>query len=199
MTQNRTEHHILPERQYVIKLAILGDSAVGKTSLIDQYVQHSFTNNYIPTLGVNIVIKDITIKDGKSFIRLTLWDIAGQDKYDLTRKMFYQGCEGVLLVYDITRPLTFNNVKDKWLKEYKNYAGKDDVYILIGNKVDLRDQEINSADNSQTVITFKDGAKFAKSIKASDFIETSAKLGNNVENAFETLYTQVLRRHGESI
>ena len=187
------------QRKYVIKLAVLGDPAVGKTSLIDQFVQHSFTNNYIPTLGVNIVVKDITIKDGKSFIRLTLWDIAGQDKYDLTRKMFYQGCEGVLLVYDITRPTTFSSIKDKWLKEYKNYAGKDGVFILIGNKVDLRDQGIVSGDHSQTVMAFEDGTKYAQTIKASDFIETSAKLGNNVEKAFETLYTQVLRRHGGNI
>ncbi len=77
------------ERQWVIKLAVLGDSGVGKTSLINQYIQHSFTADYLPTLGVNIVIKDIKIKRTNTFVRLTLWDIAGQEKYDLTRKVIF--------------------------------------------------------------------------------------------------------------
>jgi small GTP-binding protein len=187
------------ERQWVIKLAVLGDSGVGKTSLIKQYIQHSFTADYLPTLGVNIVIKDIKIKRTNTFVRLTLWDIAGQEKYDLTRRLFFQGCEGVLLVYDITRPLTFDNIKYKWLKEFKKFTDKDCIYILIGNKVDLRDEGIISIEDRLNVMSFEKGKKFASIIKASNFIETSAKLGDNVEKAFEALYKQVLRRNGAEI
>lgn len=187
------------ERQWVIKLAVLGDSGVGKTSLINQYIQHSFTADYLPTLGVNIVIKDIKIKRTNTLVRLTLWDIAGQEKYDLTRRLFFQGCEGVLLVYDITRPLTFDNIKYKWLKEFKKFTDKDCIYILIGNKVDLRDEGTISIEDRLNVMSFEKGKKFASSIKASNFIETSAKLGDNVEKAFEALYKQVLRRNGAEI
>jgi small GTP-binding protein len=187
------------ERQWVIKLAVLGDSGVGKTSLINQYIQHSFTADYLPTLGVNIVIKDIKIKRTNTLVRLTLWDIAGQEKYDLTRRLFFQGCEGVLLVYDITRPLTFDNIKYKWLKEFKKFTDKDCIYILIGNKVDLRDEGTISIEDRLNIMSFEKGKKFASSIKASNFIETSAKLGDNVEKAFEALYKQVLRRNGAEI
>lgn len=187
------------ERQWVIKLAVLGDSGVGKTSLINQYIQHSFTADYLPTLGVNIVIKDIKIKRTNTFVRLTLWDIAGQEKYDLTRRLFFQGCEGVLLVYDITRSLTFDNIKYKWLKEFKKFTDKDCIYILIGNKVDLRDEGTITIEDRLNVMSFEKGKKFAGTIKASNFIETSAKLGDNVEKAFEALYKQVLRRNGAEI
>jgi len=180
------------ERQWVIKLAVLGDPAVGKTSLINQYIQHSFDTSYLPTLGVNIVIKDIKIENTNNVVRLTLWDIAGQSKYDLTRKMFFQGCEGVLLVYDITRPLTLNNIQDKWFKEFKKYANQDSIYILIGNKVDLR------TDAQEQFMSFENGNNYAESIKACDFIETSAKAGNNVEKSFETLYKEVLKKHGQA-
>ncbi len=182
------------ERQWVIKLAVLGDPGVGKTSLINQYVQHSFKKDYMPTLGVNIVIKDIQIENTNNIVRLTLWDIAGQNKYDLTRKMFFQGCEGVLLVYDITRPLTFQNIDSKWLNEFKKFGNNNENYILIGNKIDLREQSITSPESG---VSFEKGKNLAESIKASDFIETSAKSGDNVENSFETLYKQVLTQHGE--
>ena len=187
------------EKEWVIKLAVLGDSGVGKTSLINQYIQHSFTADYLPTLGVNIVIKDIRIKRTNTFVRLTLWDIAGQEKYDLTRRLFFQGCEGVLLVYDITRPLTFDNIKYKWLKEFKKFTDKDCIYILIGNKVDLRDEGTISIEDRLNVMSFEKGKKFASTIKASNFIETSAKLGDNVEKAFEALYKQVLIRNGAEV
>ena len=113
----------------VLKLVLLGDSAVGKTSLIDMYAHHKFKEDYKPTIGVNIVVKELDIKNAQ--IRLIIWDIAGQEKYDLSRKMFFQGVVGALFVYDITREDTFRNIESKWLNDLTEYGEQDLAYMLI--------------------------------------------------------------------
>ena len=177
-------------KEYVFKITILGDSAVGKTSLINQFVESSFEDDYKPTLGANIIRKDVTIGDVNAKVRLIMWDLAGQEKYNVIRSMYFQGCVGALLVFDLTRHNTFDNIKSKWLKDFKNYVKKEGAYILIGNKVDLNDQR---------VVTTEEGTNLAKEINASDFIETSAKYGENVEKAFKNLVFQILRNYGEKI
>ncbi len=174
-------------RKLVLKLALLGDSAVGKTSLVDQYTQHQFQDDYQPTLGVNIVVKELTIEQMNINARLVLWDIAGQDKYDLSRRMFFQGCKGALFVYDTTRDATFKNVEDKWLIDLRKFGEKDSVYMLIGNKVDLKDSR---------VVSVEEGRKLVERINACDFVETSAKHGENVENAFQKLVSNIMANSG---
>ena len=168
-----------------LKLALLGDAAVGKTSLINRYTEEGFKENYQPTLGVNIVMKKLKIEEYE--IQIAIWDIAGQDKYDLTRKMFFEGCTGSLLVYDITRSSTFDRIQTKWLEDFKKFARPDGIYILIGNKVDLRDSN---------AVTIEKGHKLAEQIQASDFIETSVKKGDNVESAFKRLVAKTLTNFG---
>ncbi len=165
----------------VLKFVLLGDAAVGKTSLIDMYAHHRFKEDYKPTLGVNIVVKEIDKADAQ--IRLVVWDIAGQDKYDLSRKMFFQGVVGALFVYDTTRDASLQNIKSKWLKDLNEYGDQDLAYVLIGNKIDLVDSR---------VISNERGKELAEKINASAFIETSAKNGDNVEEAFKKLVNKVL-------
>jgi small GTP-binding protein len=117
--------------------------------------------------------------------RLILWDIAGQDKYELTRQLFFEGSHGSLVVYDISRSSTFNGIKTKWLEDFKNFARSDGIYILIGNKVDLKESR---------AVTFEEGNELAKKIEASDFFETSAKFGKNVQDAFKKLAVKVLKK-----
>ena len=105
----------LNRKEMIFKLALLGNSAVGKTSLINQYIHQKFEQDYHPSLGVNIVIKEMAIEEKNARIKMILWDIAGQEKYDLSRKAFFQGCVGALFVYDVTRPLTFKEIESKWL------------------------------------------------------------------------------------
>ncbi|MFW9895419.1 MAG: Rab family GTPase [Candidatus Thorarchaeota archaeon] len=176
-------------REFVFKIVILGNAAVGKTSLINQFVEGSFQEDYKPTLGANIVRKDVDIdgEDINTKIRLIMWDLAGQEKYNVIRSMYFQGCEGALLVYDVTRYNTFDSVKSKWLKDFKKYIRKKGVYILIGNKTDLIDQR---------VVTTENGKELAEDIQASDFIETSAKLGENIDEAFLLLVRQILNNYG---
>lgn len=177
----------IDKREWALKLTVLGDPAVGKTSLINKYITDSFSQDYQPTLGVNIVTKEIRIQEKDIEIRLLLWDIAGQDKYELTRKMFFQGCVGSLLVYDITRNSTFERIKSKWLVDFRKYGSPDGIYILIGNKTDLKDS---------IKVSTEQGKSLAKKIKAADFIETSAKYGENVEKAFRKLVLHVLNKSG---
>ncbi|MHA2035655.1 MAG: Rab family GTPase [Promethearchaeota archaeon] len=176
-------------REFVFKIVILGNAAVGKTSLINQFVEKAFQEDYKPTLGANIIRKDVDIdgEDAHTKIRLIMWDLAGQEKYSVIRSMYFQGCEGALLVYDVTRYNTFDSIKSKWLRDFKKYIKQKGVYILIGNKTDLSDQR---------VVPTEKGKDLADNIEASHFIETSAKLGENIEEAFLLLVKQILSNHG---
>jgi len=178
------------KKKWAIKLTVLGDAAVGKTSLINKYITNSFKEKYQPTLGVNIVTKDIQIQEDNSEIQFLLWDILGQDKYELTRQMFFQGCAGTLLVYDMTRYSTFERVKTKWIEDFKKYGKPDSVYLLIGNKSDLKDSIKASSE---------EGKLLADKIEAVEFLETSAKYGENVEKAFRILFSHVLEKSGVKI
>ncbi len=169
--------------EMIFKLAILGNSAVGKTSLINQYIHQKFEQDYHPSLGANIVLKEMFVEEKNSHVKMILWDIAGQEKYDLSRKVFFQGCVGALFVYDVTRPVTFKELKSKWLKDLIEFGNTNAVYILIGNKNDLTEEK---------KVSTQDGENLAKEMKASVFIETSAKHGDNVEKAFKTLVLSVI-------
>ncbi len=188
--KEREEQNSSRGKKWALKLTVLGDPAVGKTSLIDKYITGSFKTNYQPTLGVNILTKDIKLEKENSVIRLLLWDLAGQSKYELTRQMFFQGSSGSLLVYDLTRSSTFERISSKWLEDFKKYAKKDGVYILIGNKLDLKDL---------IQVSSEEGKKLSKEIKAVDFIETSAKDGENVENAFRKLVSYILNKNRNNL
>ena len=172
------------QKEYVFKIVVLGESAVGKTSLINMYVEQTFERDYKPTLGANIIRKDVDIDNLK--VRLILWDLAGQEKYNVIRSMYFQGCSGAMLTYDVTRPQTFEAITSKWLKDFQNYVKKKAAYILIGNKTDLEDQRIISTD---------EGKKMAENIEASDFVETSALKGENVEKAFVNLVRQIFKNY----
>ncbi|MFW9895417.1 MAG: Rab family GTPase [Candidatus Thorarchaeota archaeon] len=172
-------------RRFAFKIAVLGDPAVGKTSLINKYIENKFEENYQPTLGVNILTKDIILGERNAEIRLVLWDIAGQDKYELTRQLFFEGCYGCLLVYDITRSSTFKGIKTKWLQDFRKFARSDGVYLLLGNKADL---------NESRTVSVQEGNELSKDIESKYFFETSAKYGENVQDAFKKLVIKVLKK-----
>jgi len=180
-----TVEEIKELREFVFKITVLGEAAVGKTSLINMFCEGTFQEDYKPTLGANIIRKDVNLEKAK--IRLIMWDLAGQEKYSVIRSMYFQGCVGALLVYDVSRYNTFESISSKWLRDFKKYVRKEGVIILIGNKIDLEEER---------AVPTEKGEELAKKINANHFIETSAKRGENIEEAFLLLVKQILNNHG---
>ncbi|MHA1650816.1 MAG: Rab family GTPase [Candidatus Helarchaeota archaeon] len=165
--------------RYNFKIAVIGFSGVGKTSLINQFISKKFEKDYISTIGVNILIKDVEIEvEGSQYsVQLMFWDIGGQEKYTNVRHMFYKGANGAIIVYDTTRPNTFLEIP-KYLEDLEEYLQKKIPFILLGNKIDLKDLYRVQRENAE---------ELAKTTNAVAFFETSAKTGENVEKSFHLL------------
>lgn len=161
---------------HLFKVLIIGDSAVGKTSLMNRFAENLFVATYISTIGVDFKLKNIVV-DGQR-VKLQIWDTAGQERFRTICASYYRGTHGIIVVYDVTNPDSFAHVK-LWLEEIeRNCDGiaKESV-ILVGNKDD--DQE------SKVVLT-QDAQSFAQQLNL-PFFETSAASGKNVEEMFNSL------------
>ncbi len=163
----------------VYKIVMLGDEAVGKTSIIVQHVEKRFEESYKMTIGTDISAKLMEI--GGQNIYLLIWDIGGQKKYKILRDSYLRGAFGAIIVYDVTNKNTYNHIID-WYDEAIQYCGKIPT-ILVGNKIDLTNK----------VISKEDGIKMAKEINA-EFYETSAKTGESVNNVFATLVDKIIEK-----
>ena len=119
---------------YLYKILILGDQLVGKTCFLLRYIDDVYNYSHIATIGVDYKIKLVEYKSKK--IKLNVWDTAGQDRFKSLTQSYYQGSHGILLVYDITDRSSFGNVK-QWIIHIKDYAPKDAVIILCGNKTKI--------------------------------------------------------------
>ncbi|MHC1592122.1 MAG: GTP-binding protein [Candidatus Helarchaeales archaeon] len=177
------------EEIYSFKIVCIGSPAVGKTSLINRFVTNSFKEKYIETIGVNILLKELKV-DSKT-VQLSCWDVAGQTHFGRVRNMYYRGAQGALIVFDLTRPSTYLDVGD-FHEDLKTALNNKDIpIVLIGNKKDLKD-ELVKLDKSVLKegvepIDTKKGEEMKQLIGAIKYIETSAKSGENVEEAFKTL------------
>ncbi|KAK9127557.1 hypothetical protein Syun_016354 [Stephania yunnanensis] len=166
--------------EYSFKVLLIGDSGVGKSSLLVSFVNAS-TENLPPTIGVDFKIKLLTV-DGKK-VKLTIWDTAGQEKFRTLTSSYYRGAQGIILVYDVTRRETFANLSTVWAKEIELYSTNQDcIKMLVGNKVD-RDGE--------RVVTREEGIALAKDLGCL-FLECSAKTRENVQQCFEELALKIL-------
>jgi len=158
------------------KIIVCGDPEVGKTSTVLRFTNKAFRRTYILTVGVNISEKIVFLKDQKAKIEYVIWDLAGQSKFQIMRKHFYKGADGILLIFDLTRPPTFKNIAS-WYQDIKASLKMDLLGFIIGNKADLVDQrKVNS----------KDIATLAKELNL-EYTEASALSGEDVDNAFYKL------------
>ncbi len=162
------------------KTIVLGDGAVGKTSLIRRYVEGKFDEAYTVTLGAEFLSKTVQTKDPEKIVKLAIWDLAGQAKYASYRKLVFTGVNGAFLVFDRTRKKTLSALKD-WYNDLQQFSPNVPV-ILIGNKADLRRKV-----TKKEVQALADELKLVKAI-----FDTSAKLGKGVSEAFEEMAHQIV-------
>ncbi|KAF8763359.1 Ras-related protein Rab-11B like protein [Argiope bruennichi] len=165
------------EYDYLFKVVLIGDSGVGKTNLLSRFTRNEFSLESKSTIGVEFATRSIQV-DGKT-VKAQIWDTAGQERY---RAITSAGHGGALLVYDIAKHLTYENV-ERWLKELQDHADQNIVIMLVGNKSDLRHLRAVPTDEARA---------FAEKNNLS-FIETSALDTTNVEAAFQQILTEIYR------
>ncbi|KAJ8036513.1 Ras-related protein Rab-11B [Holothuria leucospilota] len=168
------------EYDYLFKVVLIGDSGVGKSNLLSRFTRNEFNLESKSTIGVEFATRSIQV-DGKT-IKAQIWDTAGQERYRAITSAYYRGAVGALLVYDIAKHLTYENVA-RWLKELRDHADNNIVIMLVGNKNDLRHLRAVPTDEAKA---------FAEKNSLS-FIETSALDSTNVEQAFVQILTEIYK------
>ena len=173
------------EIDLVFKILLLGDSEVGKSCFLMRYSDNVFIDNYITTIGLDYKLKSVKLDNGKT-IKVQLWDTAGQDKYRTIAKNYFKGSHGILLLYDITKTNSFENIRE-WIRDIKEEVSEKAIIFLIGNKIDLEEQR---------KISKEKGVELAEEYKI-PFFEASAKSGENVDEVFKALYRKISEVYGD--
>jgi small GTP-binding protein len=175
-----------------IKLVVIGDGAVGKTCLLISYAKKEFPKDYIPTVFDNYVVN---LTAGDQNIELGLWDTAGQEEYDRLRPLSYANANVFLLCFSIISPVSFENVTAKWYPELMHFC-PDVPFILVGTKCDIRSDpsEVDKLrSQGQSPITTEQGNELARKLKATKYMECSAKTQQNLKDVFDEAVRCVLR------
>ena len=172
------------EYDYLFKLILLGDSGVGKTSLLLRFADDTFNDTFLPTIGIDFKIKTLNL-DGK-IIKLQIWDTAGQLRYRFITSAYYRGAEGIIIVYDVTDQTSFDNV-EMWLVAIDRHERNDVPKLLIGSKADLA---------GKREVSYVTAKRYADSVNMA-LIETSARRDVNVELAFVIMASQLKRKFDE--
>ena len=165
---------------YLLKIVLIGDSGVGKTSILSRFARDQFNPDSKTTIGVEFATKTLHV-DGK-VVKAQIWDTAGQERYRAITSAYYRGALGALILYDITTSTSFNDL-DRWLKELRDNTEPNIVIMLVGNKSDM--------DNLRSV-PITDGQSYAEKENLL-FIETSAKAATQVNEAFTRLIEEIVR------
>lgn len=180
-----------------MKVCLLGDGSVGKTALRERFIGRAFRPNYLMTIGADFTLRRIMV--GQDEYKVQIWDLAGQMGFKDVRKLYYKGSDGFLIVFDLTRLPSYENVVN-WVDEgFKHLERKPIPIVLVGNKLDLRQAEDGSHVSNEA------GRKLAEHIREKyldentpvQYIETSAKTAENVDAAFTLLAKFVADSAGE--
>merc|ERR1712013_46319 len=174
-----------------IKCVVVGDGAVGKTCLLMSYTSNSFPGMYVPTIFDNY---DVKVTLGGQTISLGLWDTAGQAEYDRLRPLSYPQIDVFIICFSLVHPDSFENVGLKWAPEVRHYCPCEPV-ILVGNKVDLREETRVVEDlkrKHETPVTYSKGAQLAKQIRAVSYVECSAKTQKGLKSVFDEAILAVI-------
>ena len=173
------------EYDYIFKVLLLGNSDVGKSSIILRYVDQTWSDIFVPTIGVDFKVK--TLEIDKKNVKMQIWDTAGQERFRTVVSSYFKGSHGIFIIYDITNRESFKNLEN-WLGEIEKNASEKVLKILIGNKCDLEEERD---------IQFEEGQAFANR-NGMQFIETSAKNNTNINEAFEALAKLMIQFSNEN-
>ena len=154
-----------------ISLITLGESSVGKSSIINRYTENEFNFSFVSTIGIDFKKKTIKIKDND--VTIKIWDTAGQELYRTCQKQYYKNSDGILLIFDVTYMKSFV-LLESWITEIENETSNDNVIVIVGNKIDLENRVIQDIDIE----------KFCAD-KNYTFFTTSAATGENINECFE--------------
>lgn len=163
-----------------LKVVMMGDGAVGKTSLVLRYTQNSFSPEYKQSLGASFAVKDLSVQKQK--VKLVIWDVAGQPSFRQVRRHYYSGAHGAILVFDVTEPTTFMTLRN-WYDDFRRIV-PEGVVVLVGNKVDL--------ENNRMVPL--EAAQMLKEWWQIHYFETSAATAEGVQDAFYSLAANALEQ-----
>ncbi|MGQ4914479.1 MAG: Rab family GTPase [Candidatus Asgardarchaeia archaeon] len=166
--------------QYLFKTIVIGDGMVGKTSLTLRFAHGTFRERYLMTIGVEFAVKIVEVDNKK--VKLQIWDTGGQERFSYVRPLYYRGAAGGLVCFDLTNRDTLYNV-EKWMNEARKYSGLI-PFVLVGTKADLEDQR---------EVSYEEGLEYAKN-HGLKYFETSAKTGQNVNEAFKALAAIMLEK-----
>jgi len=164
------------------KLVLIGDSGVGKSSLLLRYCDENFSESFITTIGVDFRVKTVSV-DGTD-VKMQIWDTAGQERFRTITSAYYRNADGVVMVFDVTSASSFESVQD-WLSEVDRYAKEGTCKLLVGNKADL---------SSERQVTRESAQQLADD-NAMAYLETSAKTDTNVDTAFLMLAKALLSKY----
>ena len=174
--------NIQPSNNYQFKIILLGESGVGKTSILSCYMEEKFKSDRPCTINADFKIKSLKI-DQSTSVKLTIWDTAGQERYKSLTKHYFKDAHGIILIYDVADRRSFEGL-GTWLEEIKNNMLKDEVsIILVGNKIDLPFRNV----------TKEEGESFANKNDLM-YLETSSKEGTNIEKIFEMISKEIISK-----
>ena len=169
--------------ELLYKVIIIGDTAVGKSNILSRYVKDEFSSNSKSTVGVELGIKFLKIKNTKT--KIQIWDTAGQERYRAITSSYFKGSNGCFIVYDITNEASFNNIEN-WYEQIQKETSKDIPILLVGNKCDLEDER---------KVPIEKGKEKAQNLNCA-FFETSALKKINIDEIFEELVNNIYEKTG---
>lgn len=166
---------------HLFKILLVGDSGVGKSSLLMRFTAGEFEESSVPTIGVDFKLKFVNLQNKR--LKLTVWDTAGQERFRTLTSSYYRGAQGIVYAYDVTRKETFESLDEIWMREVDMYSTIEDaVKMVVANKLDKE---------SEREVSREAGQAFARQ-HGCLFVETSAKTNLAVSQAFEELVLKIL-------
>ena len=166
---------------YRFKIIVIGNINVGKTAILKQFLDHTFKEEYTCTINVDIKVETVVIDDN-NIVDLQIWDTCGQEIYRNLTKQYYNNTNGCLLIFDLGNRQSFEELDD-WIDDIKDYAPKDVLILLVGNKSDINKREVE----------FEEASKLAQKYSI-DYIETSAKSGENIRLLFDVCCLSLIKK-----